>query len=66
MDHASEDPADAYAAAVVTPFNGGTLQVQSRPAQGAAAVDLAVTLPLYARVRRFDNQFATDTSSGGL
>jgi len=68
MYRASEDPAAPYYDVVMTPYNGGWLQVQSRATQGAAATDViatAVTLPLYVRIRRTGNQFTTDTSSDG-
>jgi len=68
MYRASEDPSAPYYHVVMTPYNGGWLQVQYRPTQGAAAVDLtatAATLPLYVRVRRSGHQFTTDTSSDG-
>jgi len=68
MYRASEDPAAPYYFVALTPYNGGTLQVQYRSAPGAVAQDLAdflVTAPLYVRVRRAGNQFAADTSSDG-
>jgi len=68
MYRASEDPAAPYYDVVMTPYNGGWLQVQSRATPGAAATDVvatAVTLPVYVRIRRAGNQFTTDTSSDG-
>jgi len=68
MYRASQDAADVYYDAVVTPANGHTLQIQYRASAGGNAGDLAdvsVTLPLYLRIGRAGTTFTTYTSTDG-